>query len=152
MRYLTLNIADGLELSIDNSFSGVETIYLNDEEVSKKFSFWGAEHSFSRTENGENVDYTVKIGLNFTGIGYDISRNGEPILLSNTCQNHTNFSGLGVLMYLILFVASGFLGYTLTRGVLDGDYGFTKAIIPAILCIGSGFYFYWRKYRNYKQS
>jgi hypothetical protein len=91
MRYLTLNIADNLQLSIDNSMTGVETICMNEEVVSKKFSFWGAEHTFTREENGEVVNYEVKIGLNFTGIGYNVYRNDEPILLSNISQNSIIF-------------------------------------------------------------
>ena len=63
MRYLTLNIAEDLNLSIDNSMTGVETIYINEEEVSKKFSFWGATHIFTRKENDEEVNYKVKTDL-----------------------------------------------------------------------------------------
>jgi hypothetical protein len=150
MRYLTLNIADNLQLSIDNSMTGVETIYMNEEIVSKKFSFWGAKHIFSREENGEEVNYEVKIGLNFTGIGYNIYRNGEPVLLSNNVSKLNNFSWFDVAAYLILFIASATLGYTLTRGLLNDDYSLTKAIPSLIMFSIFSFYFYWRKRKNQK--
>ena len=148
MRYLTLNIAEDLNLSIDNSMTGVETIYINEEEVSKKFSFWGATHIFTRKENDEEVNYKVKIGLSFTGIGYNIYRNGNTILQSNCVSKLNNFSWFDVVAYFILFIASATLGYTAMRGFLSEDYSLTKAI-PSLItfCIFS-FYFYWRKMKN----
>lgn len=148
MRYLMLNISKGQILSIDNSMTGVESVYMNDDLVSKKFSFLGAKHTFSREENGENIDYEVKIGLNFTGIGYNIYRDGDPVLLSNSVSKLNNFSWFDVMAHIIFFFASAALGYTVTRGFLSQDYGLTKAIVPAIVCTVSGFYFYWRKKKN----
>lgn len=152
MRYLTLNIADSLQLSIDNSMTGVETIYMNEEVVSEKFSLWGAEHTFTREENGEIVYYEVKIGLNFTGIGYDIHRNGKPILLSNSVSKLNNFSWFDVAAYLILFIAAITLGFTVASGFLNEDYSLTKSIPSLITFSVFSFYFYWRKRRNAKKQ
>jgi hypothetical protein len=121
---------------------------MNEEIVSKKFSFWGAKHIFSREENGEEVNYKVKIGLNFTGIGYSIYRNNEPILLSNNVSKLNNFSWFDVAAYFILFVASATLGYTAVRGLLSEDYSLTKAIPSLVTFIVFGFYFFWRKKKN----
>jgi hypothetical protein len=151
MRYLTLNIAENTQLSIDNSMTGVETIYMNEKIVSKKFSFWGAKHIFNREENGEYVNYEVKIGLNFTGIGYNIYRNNEPILLSNNVSKLNNFSWIDVVAYFILFIASAALGYTAVRGLLNENYSLLKAIPPFITFCVFSFYFFWRKNKNMTQ-
>lgn len=152
MRYLTLNIADNLQLSIDNSMTGVETIFINDEEVSKKFSFWGATHTFTRKENDEEVDYKVKIGLSFTGIGYNIYRNDKPILMSNCVSKINNFSWFDVVVYLIVFSASAGLGYTLMKGILDDSYSLTNAIGPSVIFTLGGLYFYWKKKKTSEET
>lgn len=150
MRYLTLNITADQILSIDNSMMGVETIYMNEEVVSKKFSFWGAKHMFSREENGKHADYEVEIGLSFVGIGYNIHRNGESIMMSNNVSKLNKFSWVDVIAYFVLFVAAGVLGYTVARGFLNADYDFTKAILPTMILVVSGAYLYWRK--NFKAN
>lgn len=151
MRYLTLNIAENLQLSIDNSMTGVETIYINEEEVSKKFSFWGANHVFTRNENGETINYQVKIGLSFTGIGYNIYRNDAPILISNGVSKLNNFSWFDVAAYTILFFSSMGLSYYVTSGILRDDFQPIPLGISVFAAIASGSYFFWRKAKNAKK-
>lgn len=147
MRYLTLTIGDQL-LSVDNSWSGVETIRMNGEVVSQKFSFLGARHKFSWIEQHESVNYEVKIGLGVNGIYYDIHRNNEPVLLSNYVQEAINFSWLDIPVYIMLFVGSMAFGYTFARGFLTESYGFDKVIIPLLLCVLGGVYFYWKRKKS----
>jgi hypothetical protein len=55
-----------------------------------------------------------------------------------------------VAAYLILFIASATLGYTVARGFLSEDYSLTKSIPSLITVSIIGFYFYWRKKKNQK--
>ena len=65
-----------LQLIIDDNKSGFD-------EVSSKYSFLGAAHTFSVYEGGTLVDYTVEIGLAMMiGIGFNIYRDGEPLMES----------------------------------------------------------------------
>lgn len=79
MKLLTL-YHNGNTIEVHNTMSGKEKIYYNEEEVSEKWSMFGALHSFSVTEDGEEVDYKVTTALHINGIGCDIWRAGEPLL------------------------------------------------------------------------
>ncbi len=151
MRYLTLAIGNEI-LSVDNSWLGVETVCMNGEVVSEKFSFLGALHTFSWTENGNQVNYEVKIGLSFTGIGYNIRRNDEPILLSNQLLKSSEFSWLDILVFFVLFISSMALGYTVARGFLIEAYSFSNTLIPLLVCIFGAIYFFWKRAKRAKTN
>lgn len=82
MRFLTL-FHNGNEIEIHNSlWNGKETIKYNGEVVSSKFSIGGEVHLFTVEEDGELVDYAVHLFLRGFGIGFNVARNGQPLLLS----------------------------------------------------------------------
>jgi hypothetical protein len=67
----------GRELAIHNNLLGVETIYLDGQEMSREFSFWGETHYFTVDEN----DYLVEIGFSWWGVACNIWVNDEPVFI-----------------------------------------------------------------------
>ena len=83
MNIITLHLSDSVKIEVDNSFSGEETIKYNGEVVSEKKSLLGENHPFTREENGEVVQYEVRIGIKNLGrISVAIYRNNKVVLLS----------------------------------------------------------------------
>lgn len=80
MKYLTL-FYEGNKIEVHNNILGKETIFYNDQMVSKKFSLLGAKHLFEVTEDGQVVNYEVAIKYNEYGLGFCVYRNNQPILL-----------------------------------------------------------------------
>jgi len=70
------------EISVHNNFwNGVETVRYNGEEVSSKFSWFGATHRFSVEEDGQIVDYDVEVGFTLNGVSANVWRNDRPIMI-----------------------------------------------------------------------
>lgn len=70
----------GNEITIRNTIWGQEKIFYNHREVSSKYSFFGAVHTFEVYEGTDLVEYIVKIGFNNLGVSANIWRNGEVVL------------------------------------------------------------------------
>ncbi|MEN0005068.1 MAG: hypothetical protein AAF798_13035, partial [Bacteroidota bacterium] len=68
------------QIEIHNSLLGQETVYYNGEEVSSKWSLFGKLHSFTVEENEELIEYKVTTLLHLHGVGFDIWRDGKPLL------------------------------------------------------------------------
>jgi hypothetical protein len=79
MKVMTLH-HNGNQIEIHNSMTGKETIYYNKEEVSSKWSLFGTLHSFTVEEDGILIDYKVTSLLHVYGVGFDVWRDGEPII------------------------------------------------------------------------
>jgi hypothetical protein len=77
---LTTIYSGGNRIDIFNSFLGKETIKVNDEIVSSKYSFLGTEHHFKLTENSEEVECLIVTGFGQQGIALDFYKNGKPII------------------------------------------------------------------------
>lgn len=82
MRYLTLFVDKTTRIEIENSvFTGYETIKYNGELVSKRWSLFGSVHQFNVVENGDQVNYEIRIAIKLPlRIGFDIYRDNKPIL------------------------------------------------------------------------
>jgi hypothetical protein len=81
MKFTTIYLEEN-KIEISNSILGIETIKVNGEIVSKKFSITGAEHTFSITENGTIADCNLKMGFGFHGVVFDLYKNNKPIVES----------------------------------------------------------------------
>lgn len=82
MKLLTFYSGDN-EIRVHNdNWTGKEKVYYNDEEVSSKFSFFGAWHKFTVIEQGEEVKYVVNIKFGMWGLGFDVLRNDVPLMLA----------------------------------------------------------------------
>lgn len=71
---------NGNEIEIHNNWLGKETIKYNGEDVSEHYSIMGAEHKFSVLEDEVWADYVIVIGFSNCGVGFNIYRNGEPLM------------------------------------------------------------------------
>ena len=93
MKLITIHLEDK-KIEVQSSIWGTETIKVNDEVVSSKFSIFGATHRFNQIENNEEILYEVKIRLGF-GPAIDIHRHGKPLLI---------FPKYGALRFFIFLV------------------------------------------------
>lgn len=92
MKIISVNI-NGTNIRFDNCmWTGYESIYVNGELVSKKFSWWGMDHFFEVEEDGVWVDYVLTTGIGWGGVTTDIKRNGIPVLVSGTKEVHLSLS------------------------------------------------------------
>ncbi len=73
--YLDKNIVE-----IHNSALGKETIIVNNEIVSSKYSIAGTTHNFNILDNGTKVECTIKIRLSTTGIVFGFIKDGKPFI------------------------------------------------------------------------
>jgi hypothetical protein len=71
------------KIEIHNSILGKETVYVNNEEVSSKYSFWGTNHIFEVEEAGEWIEYELTTGLGMYGVTIDLYREGYPVIDSS---------------------------------------------------------------------
>jgi N-dimethylarginine dimethylaminohydrolase len=78
--YYTKLVIGPTTIEFDNSWTGMETIYVNGRIVSQKSSVWGTHHYFTVYENGKEVRYilTSKVGANMQVL-MDLRRNGHII-------------------------------------------------------------------------
>ena len=74
-------ISDGHEIVIrtSTSFTAVETISYDGNEVSRKTGLFRSKHEFSVSERGETVSYVVEIALNLLSVRVDVFRSGKSI-------------------------------------------------------------------------
>ena len=73
---------NGNEISVHNNLWGVEKVKYNGQEMTSQFSVLGGVHHFEVTEDGENVEYEVRLKLSMiVGVSFSVWRNGEPLLL-----------------------------------------------------------------------
>lgn len=79
------------KIELHNSIWGKETIYVNNEEVSSKFSFFGTTHVFEVEESNEWIEYELKTGLGMYGVVVDMYRDGYPVIESSGCGSSKVF-------------------------------------------------------------
>lgn len=101
MKFTTIYLENN-KIEIFNSIQGKETIKVNNEIVSSKYSFFGAEHNFSIIENGMESPCKIVLGLGLNGTVFDFYKNGNPVIESPK-------SGcLGII--IIIFIAGIVIG------------------------------------------
>jgi hypothetical protein len=81
MKFTTIFL-EGNTIEVYNSLLGKETIKVNNQIVSEKSSFFGAEHIFSLYENGTKVECKIEIGFSFNGAVFNFYKNNKPIIIS----------------------------------------------------------------------
>ncbi|KAA3640986.1 MAG: hypothetical protein DWQ02_01245 [Bacteroidetes bacterium] len=83
MKLMTIYQGDN-KIELHNSILGKETVYVNNEEVSSKYSFWGTSHVFDVLEDSEWVEYELVTGLGMYGVTIDLYREGYAIIESSS--------------------------------------------------------------------
>ena len=75
---------NGNILEFYNSFFGKEAVYYNGKKIEEKFSFAGGDYRFKVEEDGEQVEYRVKLSMKFNTAGIyampEVYRNNVAIL------------------------------------------------------------------------
>ncbi|MEX0724185.1 MAG: hypothetical protein WD053_09910 [Gracilimonas sp.] len=97
MKFTTIQLGNN-KIELFNSLLGKETVKVNGEIVSSRYSFFGAEHTFTVNEDGRDVDCSVKFGFGMNGIVFDLYKGGTPIIESEK-------SGcMGMLMMFVMIM------------------------------------------------
>jgi len=109
MKFTTIYLENN-KIEILNSILGKETIKVNGETVSSKYSIAGGEHNFSITENGTIANCKIRMGLGFNGVVFDLYKNNKPIVESTKNGNLILLMGLFFLV-LIVGLIIGFVKY-----------------------------------------
>ena len=109
MKFTTVHLDDN-KIEVFNSLLGKETVKVNGEIVSEKYSFAGATHVFNIKENEQEITCKLDIGYGFSGVVFDLYKGEQPIIESpkNGCV------GLLLIVFFIGFIIYGidhFLGY-----------------------------------------
>jgi len=94
---------DNLRIEIHNNLLGRETIKVNDEIVSSKYSLLGAKHSFKF----EEVDFELTLRTTIFGVVFDLSKNGVPIIESTKS---------GCRVFILIVIGSALLYHFLFGG------------------------------------
>lgn len=79
---ITTIYLDENKIEIYNTLLGEESIKVNGETVSNKYSITGAEHVFPIIENGKTVNCSLKLGIGLNGVIFDLYKDGQPIVES----------------------------------------------------------------------
>jgi len=81
MRFTTIYLGEN-KIEVFNNLLGRETIKVNGEIVSRKFSIFGAEHIFTLKENEESIEHRIDFGFGFNGVVFSLYRENKPIIES----------------------------------------------------------------------
>lgn len=81
MKYSTIHIGNN-KIEIFNSLLGKETIKVNGEVVSSKYSMSGAEHEFTISDDGRPARCKIKFGFGVNGVVFDLYKEENPIVES----------------------------------------------------------------------
>lgn len=96
----TINLG-GNRIEFHNALSGKETIKVNGEVVSSKFSFSGMDHIFKVTESGEEVTYKLRTGTGMFGVSFSLYKNDSAIIESPKSKGWFRFAVIAVLLLFI---------------------------------------------------
>ena len=107
MKFTTVYLEEN-KIEIFNSILGRETIKVNGEIVSNKYSFAGAEHLFSITENGTIANCKLQMGFGLNGVVFDLYKNKKPIVESPKSNFLRIFSAL-VIVGVVIGLIVGFV-------------------------------------------
>ncbi|RZS98433.1 hypothetical protein [Cecembia calidifontis] len=74
-----------------NSWLGKDTVKVNGEVKSSKYSLFGAAHHF-KFEDDEGVSHECKLnfGINFTGVVMDVYLDKQPVIVSPVTSSWVN--------------------------------------------------------------
>lgn len=100
MKFVSIYL-EGIVIEIHNNLFGVEQIKVNGNLVSSKFSIFGAKHDFIF----DGHQYKIVITSGFTGVWYDLYKDGIPII-------ETTKNGCLIVLAIVLVsvIALDYLG------------------------------------------
>jgi len=99
MRIISVNVGR-TNIVFDNCmWTGYESIYVNGELVSKKFSWFGRNHVFEVEEDGAWVTYRVKTGSGLISIKAAIYRNEVCLVKAGSSGLHLDIPRPELMLY-----------------------------------------------------
>lgn len=108
MKYSTLFLY-GQKIEVFNSWLGKETIKVNGEIKSSKYSLFGARHHFQfEDDEGISHDCQLSFGMNFTGVVMDVYLDKQPLIVSPVTSSWANFFFFAVTVGVIMFLMGVF--------------------------------------------
>lgn len=99
MKVTTIHLGNN-KIELFNSSLGRETVKVDDEIVSSKYSMLGTDHEFTIMEDGKQVDCVVQFGYGMSGIVFDLYKDGQAIIESEK----SSFMGY-LMITAIIFVS-----------------------------------------------
>lgn len=109
MKFTTIYSGEN-KIEISNTMLGKEIIKVNDEVVSEKKSFYGTDHHFEISENGNKTNCIIKLGFGINGVVFDFYKDNSPIIISERSQlamvliSSVIFLPITIIIGLILFM------------------------------------------------
>ena len=100
MKVTTINLGE-THIEFHNALSGKETIKVNGEVVSSKFSFSGMDHVFQVHEGGEEVTYKLTSGTGMFGVMFSLYKNDNAIIESPKTKGWLRFALVAIILLFI---------------------------------------------------
>ncbi len=114
MKFVTYQIENEI-VEFHNSILGKESIVLNGEKISEKFSFFGTEHYFKIGDNNYNIRPEIDFASPW-GLGFKLHKNGLPIPIQDVSEKKNKWTAiLFILASLILGFIAGYYLVTLLK-------------------------------------
>ena len=100
MKITTISLGE-THIEFHNALSGKETIKVNGEVVSSKFSFSGMDHVFQVNEGGVKVTYKLTSGTGMFGVMFSLYKNNMPIIESPKTKGWIRFALVAIILLFI---------------------------------------------------
>lgn len=98
MKFITLHICDS-KIELHNSVLGKETIIVDGQIISEKYSLTGANHRFSIRDNGQDKPAQLNTKLTMNGAIFDLYVDNKPVV-----EIPDNINSLSIF-WLLLFIS-----------------------------------------------
>jgi len=79
MKFITLHIGDS-KIELFNTLLGKETIIVDGQVISEKYSITGANHRFTIRENGQDMQAQLSTKLTINGAIFDLYVDNKPVI------------------------------------------------------------------------
>ena len=79
MKFITLHIGDS-KIELHNSLLGKETVIVDGQVISEKYSITGASHRFTIRENGQEKHAQLSTKLTINGAIFDLYVDNKPVI------------------------------------------------------------------------
>lgn len=108
MHITTIHLGE-TSIELYNSFWGRETVKVNGELVSSKYSFSGMEHIFFVNESGGEATYKLKTGLGLFGMYFNLYKNDLPVIESPRTKGWFSFFLVIIIMVILVDLLAGLI-------------------------------------------
>ena len=105
MKFITLHIGDS-KIELYNTLLGKETIIVDGQKISEKYSITGANHRFTIIENGQEKHSQLNTKLTWNGGAVDLYVENKPIIAIPESNGSAIifFFGIVILAAALIFI------------------------------------------------